>query len=210
MIAGIILAAGESKRFSTQNKLLYELNPGISVIESVLIAFMKSDIHKIVIVTGHESTKILEKIDKYKTNLQIPVTSIFNENYISGGMSSSVKSGLKSVTEADAVLITPADIPLIPTKTINAMIEYFFRNTPDILIPTFNNRKGHPILFKSTLFAEILAISEKLRGLKEITTKYRNKVVFLPTNNPGILKDLDTLNDLNKFSDNSMNGKNSL
>ncbi|MHA1975725.1 MAG: nucleotidyltransferase family protein [Candidatus Hodarchaeales archaeon] len=210
MIAGIILAAGESKRFLSQNKLLFVLDHGKCVLESVILAFKNSTINKIVVVTGHDSARIQKIIDKHTDQDRTPLVSVLNEDYESGGMSSSVIMGLKSVDIADAVLITPADIPRIPTETINSMILYFFRNQPDIIIPTFKKRKGHPILFKSTLFNEILQITEKKRGLKEITAKHGKKIVYLPTQDPGILKDIDSVKDLEQFSDLTMIGKNSL
>ncbi len=195
MIAGIILAAGESRRFPTQNKLLCEFVPGISILESVLLAFLQSEINNIVVVTGFDSPNIVEKINKRSSKHQTPVSTVFNDNYQSGGMSSSIITGLKAVINADAVLITPADIPLIPTSVINAMVSLYSRDSNNIIIPTFNNRRGHPILFKSTLFPEILLISEKHRGLKEITTKHREEIVYLPMQESGILKDLDTIKD---------------
>ncbi|PWI46725.1 hypothetical protein CEE45_15340 [Candidatus Heimdallarchaeota archaeon B3_Heim] len=211
MIAGIILAAGESRRFPTQNKLLYEFVPGMSILESVLLAFLQSEINKIVIVTGHDSLNIIEKINILSSRHQTPVSTVFNDNYQSGGMSSSIITGLKAVINADAVLITPADIPLIPTSVINAMISFCLHDSHDIIIPTFNQRKGHPILLKSTLFPEILLISEKHRGLKEITTKHRKEIVYLPMQESGILNDLDTIKDLKKFSETpNPIGKNSL
>ena len=202
MIAGIILAAGESKRFPRQNKLLIKLDSGNTILESVIQTFMNSHINKIVIVTGHDSTSIQEKIDPHTDSNRTQIITVFNKNYKSGGMSSSVITGLKSVFLADAVLITPADIPRIPIETIDAMITYFLKYQPEIIIPTFKKRKGHPILFKSTLFAEIVQISEKKRGLKEITAKHSQKIVYLPMHDSGILKDIDTLQDLEKFSDN--------
>jgi len=72
-------------------------------------------------------------------------------------MSSSIRIGLKELlknykSEIDAVLISPADIPLIPTKVISQLIEHFEKETPKIIIPSFNRRKGHPILINSELF----------------------------------------------------------
>ena len=64
MFVGILLAAGESKRFRpiSENKLLYEIKPQVSVIESLLEAFLKSQIDKIVIVVGFQQERIVQKI----------------------------------------------------------------------------------------------------------------------------------------------------
>ncbi len=199
MIAGIILAAGESKRFPSQNKLLYELSSGKSIIESTVLAFLNSNIDYLYVVTGHDAEVIEKIITPITSEFEKKVKFVYNENYKSGGMSSSVIKGITAVNKADAALITPADIPLIPSELINIMITKFLSDTPDIIIPTHDNRKGHPILFNSVLFPEIRTISESKRGLKQITTKYKKQILFLPTQDAGILKDFDTPKDMNKF-----------
>jgi molybdenum cofactor cytidylyltransferase len=115
-------------------------------------------------------------------------------------MSSSIIKGLKSVINSEAVLITPADIPFIPLNVINTLINYYRRNNPKIIIPTCDDRKGHPILICSDLYTEVLSISEELRGLKEITSKYRDHIDYLPFEEKGIIRDIDTKEDLHKFS----------
>ncbi len=114
-------------------------------------------------------------------------------------MSSSIIKGMELAMGAEAVIITPADIPFIPSEVIDTLIDYFNLNKPEIIIPTYNDRKGHPIVIRSTLFPNILAITEKYRGLKEITTRFHDKIVYLRTNVEGITRDLDTRSDLSKF-----------
>jgi molybdenum cofactor cytidylyltransferase len=205
MIVGIILAAGESKRFVTENssvkenKLLYEIVPGISVIEKVLSSFLHSQIDKVVIVIGFQNDKILHKIEPLIESTEIKVEAIYNPNFRAGGMSSSIIKGMEIAMDAEAVLITPADIPFISTQVINDLIKRIKIKKPEIIIPACNNRKGHPIAIRSSLFSEILAISEKNRGLKGITKKYAEKIEYLKLQDEGILYDLDTKSDLMKF-----------
>ena len=202
MFVGILLAAGESKRFSpiSENKLLYEIKPHLSVIETLLDAFLKSQIDKIVIVVGFQQERIVEKIQPLIEESNIEVETAYNSQYKTGGMSSSVIKGMECAIDASAVLITPGDIPFIPTDVIDRLIEYYLLNKPEIIVPTYNNRKGHPIMIKSTLFPEIMTISEEKRGLKEIMTKYQESITYLGTDAEGILSDIDTKGDLRKFS----------
>jgi CTP:molybdopterin cytidylyltransferase MocA len=55
-------------------------------------------------------------------------------------------------------------------------------------------------MIKSTLFREIMTISEEKRGLKEIMTKYQENISYIGTDSEGILSDIDTRGDLKKFS----------
>jgi molybdenum cofactor cytidylyltransferase len=195
MIAGILLAAGESKRFRPENKLLHKID-GVSVLEHLLKAFLKSHIDSISIVVGYQKAEITHLTKKVVSLSNTPTNIVDNQEYRSGGMSSSIIAGVNSIINSDAVLITPADIPFIPTNVINTLITYYERNKPKIIIPTCDDRKGHPILISSDLYPEVLSISEELRGLKEITTKYRDLIDYLPFEEKGIIRDIDTKEDL--------------
>jgi molybdenum cofactor cytidylyltransferase len=197
MIAGILLAAGESKRFPG-NKLLYKIR-GASVLEHLFQAFLQSEVDTITIVVGYQKIEIMNLINNLASSSHIPITFCENINYKTGGMSSSIIKGLKSVIKSEAVLITPADIPFIPIPVINTLINHYRRCIPKIIIPTCDNRKGHPILISSDLYPEVLSISEELRGLKEITTKYRDLIDYLSFEEKGIIRDIDTKEDLQNF-----------
>ena len=199
MIAGILLAAGESNRFRSENKLLYEISPGTTTIECSLKTFIHSQVDKIIVVVGFQHEHINQKILPIMDSSKIPIEIVFNPHFQAGGMSSSIIKGMELAMGTEAVMITPADIPFIPSEVIDTLIEYFNLNKPEIIIPTYNDRKGHPIVIRSTLFPEILAITEKYRGLKEITTRNTDKIVYLETKEEGITHDLDTRSDLSKF-----------
>lgn len=195
MIAGVILAAGESKRFRPENKLLYKIN-GVSVLNHLLDAFLQSNIDSITIVVGFQKSEVIKITNSLVSSSNIPTNLVENQEFRTGGMSSSIIKGLKSVINSEAVLITPADIPFISINVINTLINYYRRNNPKIIIPTCDQRKGHPILISSDLYPEVLSISEELRGLKEITTKYRDLIDYLPFEEKGIIRDIDTKEDL--------------
>jgi molybdenum cofactor cytidylyltransferase len=198
MIAGVILAAGESKRFHPENKLLYEIN-GVSVLNHLLSAFLQSNIDTITIVVGFQKSEIIKITNSLVSSSNIPTNLIENQQFRNGGMSSSIIKGLKSVINSEAVLITPGDIPFIPVNVINSLINEYKRSKSKIIIPTCDDRKGHPILISSDLYPEVLSISEELRGLKEITTKYIDQINYLPFEEKGIIRDIDSKDDLYKF-----------
>lgn len=199
MIAGVLLAAGESKRFQPENKLLHKIN-GIPVLEHLLKTFLQSQVDTVTIVVGYQKTEVISATKQLVSSTNIPINFVENQEFRKGGMSSSIIKGMHSIIKSDAVLITPADIPFIPTSVINALITYFYANKPKIIIPTCEKRKGHPILISSLLYPEVLSISEELRGLKEITTKYQDQIEYLPFDAKGIIRDIDTKEDLGKFN----------
>ncbi|MHA1972309.1 MAG: nucleotidyltransferase family protein [Candidatus Hodarchaeales archaeon] len=198
MIAAIVLAAGQSKRFPG-NKLLSELDSNKTIIDFMIDSLLKSKVQKAIFVLGHEANKLEKEILKFNNN-KLLIT--INSNYLSGGMSSSILQGfnfaLKKFTELEAVMITPADIPFIPTNVWNLIITRFTNNivSSPIIIPKYKDRKGHPILIGSQYFNELAKISERNMGLKEIISRHWNDITFVETDSQGILHDIDRLEDL--------------
>lgn len=194
-ITAIVLAAGESTRFPG-NKLLYEIKPNISLLEFLLQSIIDSKVNQIIVVLGCEAEIIKETVDILSND---KVHTIVNTEYKVGGMSSSIRRGMQLISNVDAILITPGDIPLISSNVFNSVIDHFNTNHPDIIIPTYNNFKGHPILISSKLFSQVRNITETNRGLKEITKTYWKNIEFLPTKNKGILRDVDNFDDILKI-----------
>ena len=106
---------------------------------------------------------------------------------------------MEQALDSHAILIAPADIPLIPSKVFDQLIDYFSSHKPRVIIPAYQNQKGHPILISSELFGHVRKISEEKWGMKEIITSYAEDIVFLPTDSPEILQDVDNYEDIVKL-----------
>ena len=78
MISAILLAAGQSKRLKSENKLikLYKKKP---LIYHSLKALHKSKVNKVIIVLGHQHKVVKKMIKKNQKNI-----FIFNRNYKKG------------------------------------------------------------------------------------------------------------------------------
>ena len=107
MIKAILLAAGQSKRLKSENKLikLYKKKP---LINHSLNSLHKSKVNKVIIVLGYQSKEVKKIIKKNKKNI-----FIYNKNY-KKGMASSIKVGLKKVSRNDkGFIIVQSDMPFI-------------------------------------------------------------------------------------------------
>ena len=113
MIKAILLAAGRSKRFGFENKLI-EIYKKKALINHVLSTLHKSKVNKVIIVVGHqykEGKKVIRKNKK--------LIFVTNKNY-KKGMASSIKIGLKKVSKKDkGFIIAQSDMPYIKTTDIN-------------------------------------------------------------------------------------------
>jgi molybdenum cofactor cytidylyltransferase len=194
----VVLAAGLSRRFPG-NKLLYHWNNS-PIIRHTLKNILHSRVDRIVLVTGHMKEEILRAIEGLDDRIDI----VYNRNYREG-MSSSVRAGVEHIINnydgVEAIMFTPGDCAWIKPVTYDLMIEYLREKIivkPAIIIPVYNERKGHPILFIGDLLEELLNVSEETRGLKNIVKRYNLAIRYLVVNDPGTILDLDNYNDLNR------------
>ena len=192
MITCMVLAAGESRRFPG-NKLLFEIKKNVTVLEFLLGSILASKIDQVLVIVGHDAKAIIKIVQKVDPSIR----TVINPNYKRGGMSSSIRRGMEEALNSHAIMITPADIPLIPSEVLDLLIDLYLTNSPLIIIPTYRGRKGHPILISSNLFKYVLGISEDRKGLKEVINLFKGEIAYLPTNSQGILYDIDSISDLN-------------
>ncbi|APH13615.1 guanylyl transferase CofC like family protein [Clostridium sporogenes] len=173
-IDGIVLAAGLSSRVG-RYKLTLDMQ-GKTVVERCIESMY--DICSNVIVVGGYNYNLLQDILKPYSKVKM----ILNENYLEG-MFSSVKKGLYQV-KGDKFFLTPADYPLIKKDTYIKMLS----TNSDIVIPTYKNIKGHPVLIKRRIINNIL--SEEYVSLREFINKHGFSTLCIE--DQGILLDIDT------------------
>jgi molybdenum cofactor cytidylyltransferase len=181
MASGIILAGGYSSRAKSNKMVLKYKN--IEIIRHAIIA-MQDYCDKVIVVTGHYHNDTLEVVKDFEK-----VIVVRNENY-SQGMFSSVKRGVSEID--DDFFLTPGDYPLIKKSTYEKVLNA----TGVIRVPTFNNRRGHPLFISKELINNLLKENDD-SNLKLFRNKY--EITNVETNDEGILKDIDTVNDYLKL-----------
>ena len=188
MIKAILLAAGQSKRMKSENKLikLYKNKPLINYSLNVLT---KSKVNKIIIVLGHQH-KELKKI--IKKNKKIIFT--YNKNY-KKGMASSIKNGLKKISKNDkGFIVAQSDMPFVKQTDINKI--YRSINSKKFLVHAlkYKNRVGNPIGFDSSLIKKFKNIKGQF-GAKFMVKRLKNRTNFIKTMSIKSFKDFDKVSD---------------
>ena len=185
-IWAIILAAGASTRMNRQ-KLLLPFN-GKTIIETVVENVARSVSSNILVVLGSHREQIRKQIVNYNVKFCV------NENYLDG-MLSSVICGFRTLPEeAKAALIFLADQPQIPSPVTDLVIETWQKSGKGIVIPTFNGRRGHPVLIETRYKTEIEKLDPE-KGLRVLAEKFKNDVYEVECSIPEILRDIDTPED---------------
>jgi molybdenum cofactor cytidylyltransferase len=176
---GIILAAGLSSRLPAY-KLTQVVKDKPLLLHTLDTMLMYCT--KIYIVTGHKHKQIENLVKDYK-NVVCVLNHVYEE-----GMFSSVKLGV-SQTNDDFFMI-PADCPFVLPSTYESLLE----NLGQVIIPSYDFKAGHPIRISHQLKNSILE-SDKPH-LRAFLNEYDK--VYVTVDDPYILVDIDTPEDLNK------------
>jgi molybdenum cofactor cytidylyltransferase len=106
------------------------------------------------------------------------------------GQLSSLQCALTVVpVQTDAVFFMPVDCPAIDRTTPAILLRNFDART-DFVIPTFEGRRGHPVLFNARLSREFLALAPDAMA-RDIVHRYVHSTRYVDVDDPGILRDID-------------------
>ena len=183
MIAGLILAAGESRRMGRDKALL--TYHGRTFIETVIDNLRAAGIKNVTVVLGHQAETIQSAI-----NLA-GVRVVVNFHY-EQGQTSSLKLGLAAVA-ADApegVVLCLVDHPAVPAAVIVKLLERFQSTHPPVVVPTYQCQRGHPVIISQAVFPELLALPPD-EPANAVIRKYRPTTQFVEVADPGVLLDID-------------------
>ena len=188
MIKAILLAAGQSKRLKSENKLikLYKKKP---LINHSLNALHKSKVNKVIVVLGHQK-KDLQKIIK-KNNKNI---FTYNKEY-KKGMASSIKAGLRKLNKKDkGFIIVQSDMPFIKSSDINKIYNSINSKKYLVHVLKYRNRVGNPIGFDISIMKKFKKIKGDV-GAKFMVKRLKKETKFIKINNLKSFKDFDKVSD---------------
>lgn len=191
----IILAAGASSRMGAPKQLL--LVDGKTLIKRICDTAMDTPCHPIVAVLGANRNLIRQETER------MPITVIDNPQW-ENGMSSSIKMGLAGayMTEKaiEAAIFLTVDMPYVSAELINKMIEKAESDEKiEIVACKYNSQMGIPVLFKRSLFTDLLELTGD-EGAKKVVIKNKDKTAFIDF--PEGKLDLDTIDEYRNFVSN--------
>ena len=185
-IAAIILAAGKSTRMGAPKMLLPWGQS--SVIETVVQHVLDMELTPVVIVTGANQAPIEEKLAPFSGRVQV----IHNGQYDRLEMFFSIKLGIRQVADyCDAAMLFLGDQPHISPQTVVDLIALFTNRNASIVIPSYNMRRGHPILLHQRYFYEILGMPDDA-SLKTFLANNEREIQYLLIDDDSILEDMDS------------------
>ena len=164
--AAVVLAAGKSSRMGS-NKLLLPFN-GETVLETTLDALKGVST---VVVTGHNPNELEALLSKHRVKVA------HNPRY-EEGMATSFQAGLKAV-DADAAFLVLGDQVGLTRGLLSTMVQVM-TDDEDVLIvsPRYGEARGHPVLFRRSLFGEILSLGPG-ESLRDVVARHDDSHMYV-------------------------------
>jgi molybdenum cofactor cytidylyltransferase len=180
-IGALVLAAGFSNRFGSV-KLCAQLENGETIFQQT-VNRLSAAIPHIEIATRKEVAPLIED---FATNIRV-----FND--AEKGMGSTLAYGIQYFKGFDGCLVCLADMPFIEPRTYAHLAGKLRRD--NIIIPTFDDKPGNPVGFGVNFLPELSALSGN-QGGRTLMEKHAKNVIRVPVDDPAILYDIDTQEDL--------------
>ncbi len=187
MISGLVLAAGLSRRMGRPKQEI--LLRGRPMLDYSVSSFLASKAGEVVVVvrpgTGWRSP---------------PGARVVVNPRPAEGMSASLKVGLRSLDPGtEGVLVGLGDKPALLPSTIDRLISARSESGASILVPTFQGRRGNPVLFDRTLFPRLLRLRGD-QGARDFIRRNAAMVEEVPVDDPGVVLDVNVKADVRKMS----------
>lgn len=187
-VGAVVLAAGLSSRMG-ESKMLLPWRDNRTIIEHIVEQLIKSRLDPIVVVTGHQAKEVKAKLDQWDVQV------VHNKAYQSGEMLSSLKVGLNAMpASATAALLVLGDQPAIQPKVVNRVLLAYAEHGHDLVIPSYDMKRGHPVLLGRRYWPDLLALPGNATP-RNLYNRHADRIHYVTVDNDSILRDVDTPQD---------------
>jgi molybdenum cofactor cytidylyltransferase len=189
MLAVAILAAGESRRMGQPKALLRYR--GKTFAEHLVSATRHERVGLTRIVLGAQAGEI-------RSRLRLDATWILENPNWQQGQLSSIQAVIRSLPgETEGLILCPVDHPLISGFLVAQLIQEFDSTEKQIVLPTYKGKRGHPAIFRVSLYGELLAASPEV-GAREVVWAHPKDVTEVETDEEAVVLNLNDPETLEK------------
>jgi CTP:molybdopterin cytidylyltransferase MocA len=179
----MILSAGASSRMG-RPKALLPYREGTFLEHLIEVTrHPRISVTRVVLGAGAEVIRAIAKLDASVV--------VLNPDWEQGQLSS-ICAGIRSLEgiETDGIVLCPVDHPLVSARLVSELIESFYEARKSIVVPTYKGRRGHPAIFSSELFGELLAAPAD-KGARAVVWAHSADVLEVPTDEEGVVLNIN-------------------
>ena len=192
-MAGVVLAGGRSARMGTPKALLdFRGEPFVA---RILEAFEALDLKTRVVVLGPDAARVRPAIAGH--DCVIVVNSDADTGQI--GSLRCALAALRPVGPT-AIIVWPVDLPHVRIATVERLTEAYRHGAASIVVPTFAERRGHPVIWDTRLFRELETSETASReGARAVRQAHEHEVRNVSVDDPAVIDQVNTPEDYERL-----------
>ncbi|HEU0367688.1 MAG TPA: nucleotidyltransferase family protein [Candidatus Acidoferrum sp.] len=182
MLAAVILSGGASRRMGSPKALVsYQ---GASFLEHLLSVTRHPAIGVRRVVLGPDAEEISAQI------ALAPQEVVLNKDWEQGQLSS-IQAALRTLPPGtEGMLLCPVDHPLVSATLVNSLIVTFLETRAPVVLPMFEGRRGHPVIFAAAVYEELLRAPLDV-GARAVVWSHQHDVQEVSTTEEGCVLNLN-------------------
>lgn len=182
-VAGVVPCAGRSTRMGRSKALLDA--GGRSFLAAVVGALVGGGCEPVLVVVGPGQE------DEARRGRAAGAVVLENPDPGEGPITS-LRVALAALGGGvEGVALLPVDHPLVAPETVATLVDELLGGEAPLVLPAVHGRRGHPALFRRTLFAELMA--EGLdEGARSVVHRHLEQAALVEVEDAGTVTDIDT------------------
>lgn len=192
-LAAVVLAAGRSERMGSPKALLDFR--GQPFVVRVLEALEALELRPRIVVLGPDAARIRPVLARHDC-------LVVENPDVAGGPIGSLRAALAAVKafRPAGILVWPVDLPHVRVATVERLLEAHRHAAAPAVIPTFAERRGHPVIWDQALFDELATSGAATRhGAAAVLSAHAPQLVTVAVDDPAVIDDLNTPEDYERL-----------
>jgi molybdenum cofactor cytidylyltransferase len=154
----------------------------------ILEAFEALDLKTRLVVVGPDAGRIRAAVAAHDC-------LVVDNPDVEAGPIGSLRRALDALVTAHppAILVWPVDLPHVHVTTVERLVEAYRRTQAPVVVPTYAERRGHPVIWHQSLFAELRADPVATReGARALLHAHAGEVLPVPVDDPAVTDYINT------------------